>query len=77
MLGLPAESALLATTARRHEVAALRDRLGLAGRRLVVYTGNHDRRQGLPELIQALAAVRARHPRCLLLVVGGQVEARR
>ena len=59
-------------------MAALRARFGLAGRRLVVYTGNFDRRQGLPELIQAMATVRDRHPQCLLLVVGGepaQVEA--
>ncbi len=56
------------------EMAALRARLGLAGRRVVVYTGNYDRRQGLPELVQALAAVRARHPECLLLVVGGEPE---
>jgi glycosyltransferase involved in cell wall biosynthesis len=55
-------------------MAALRARFGLAGRRLVVYTGNYDRRQGLPELIQAMAAVRARHPECLLLVVGGEPE---
>jgi glycosyltransferase involved in cell wall biosynthesis len=55
-------------------MAALRARFGLTGRRLVVYTGNYDRRQGLPELIQAMAAVRARHPQCLLLVVGGEPE---
>jgi glycosyltransferase involved in cell wall biosynthesis len=55
-------------------LAALRAQLGLAGRRLVVYTGNYDRRQGLPELIEAMAAVRARHPECLLLVVGGEPE---
>jgi glycosyltransferase involved in cell wall biosynthesis len=52
----------------------LRAGLGLAGRKLVVYTGNYDRRQGLPELIQAMAAVRARQPECLLLVVGGESE---
>ena len=56
------------------QMAALRARLGLAGRRVVVYTGNYDRRQGLPELVQAMAAVRARHPECLLLVVGGEPE---
>jgi len=55
-------------------MAALRTQLGLADRRLVVYTGNYDRRQGLPELIQAMAAVRDRHPQCLLLVVGGEPE---
>lgn len=46
----------------------------LTGRRLVVYTGNFDRRQGLPELIEAMATVRVRHPECLLLVVGGEPE---
>jgi glycosyltransferase involved in cell wall biosynthesis len=56
------------------EIAALRAGLGLAGRRVVVYTGNYDRRQGLPELVQAMAAVRARRPECLLLVVGGEPE---
>jgi glycosyltransferase involved in cell wall biosynthesis len=55
-------------------MAALRARFDLADRRLVVYTGNYDRRQGLPELIQAMAAVRARHPESLLLVVGGEPE---
>lgn len=55
-------------------MAVLRARFGLAGRRLIVYTGNYDRRQGLPELIEAMAAVRARHPECLLLVVGGEPE---
>jgi glycosyltransferase involved in cell wall biosynthesis len=52
----------------------LRTRFGLAGRRLVVYTGNYDRRQGLLELIQAMALVCARHPSALLLVVGGEPE---
>jgi glycosyltransferase involved in cell wall biosynthesis len=55
-------------------MAALRARFDLADRRLVVYTGNYDRRQGLPELIQAMAVVRASHPECLLLVVGGEPE---
>jgi glycosyltransferase involved in cell wall biosynthesis len=55
-------------------MADLRTRFGLTGRRLVVYTGNYDRRQGLPELIQAMASVRARVPQCLLLVVGGEPE---
>jgi glycosyltransferase involved in cell wall biosynthesis len=56
------------------EMAELRARFGLAGRQVIVYTGNYDRRQGLPELVQAMAAVRARHPECLLLVVGGEPD---
>jgi glycosyltransferase involved in cell wall biosynthesis len=55
-------------------MAALRAGLGLAGRRVIVYTGNYDRRQGLPELVRAMATVRARRPECLLLVVGGEPE---
>jgi glycosyltransferase involved in cell wall biosynthesis len=69
---IPIESANRRPDTDRME--ALRARLGLGGRRLVVYTGNYDRRQGLPELIEAMAAVRARHPECLLLVVGGEPE---
>jgi glycosyltransferase involved in cell wall biosynthesis len=53
---------------------AMRAKLGLVGRKLVVYTGNYDRRQGLSELIGAMAAVHARHPGALLLVVGGEPE---
>jgi glycosyltransferase involved in cell wall biosynthesis len=69
---IPIESSNRPPDAER--MAALRAGLGLAGRKLVVYTGNYDRRQGLPELIQAMAAVRARQPECLLLVVGGEPE---
>ncbi len=53
---------------------AMRAKLGLVGRKLIVYTGNYDRRQGLIELIQAMAAVHARHPSALLLVVGGEPQ---
>ena len=53
---------------------AMRAKLGLVGRRPVVYTGNYDRRQGLLEVVQAMAAVHARHPSALLLVVGGEPE---
>jgi len=52
-------------------MAALRRELGLEGRRLLVYTGNYDRRQGLEALVRAMAAVTARQPAALLLVVGG------
>jgi glycosyltransferase involved in cell wall biosynthesis len=69
---IPIESARRQPDPER--MAALRARFELADRRLIVYTGNYDRRQGLPELIQAMAAVRASHPECLLLVVGGEPE---
>ncbi len=49
-----------------------RKRLGLERARLVVYTGNLDRRQGLPELIEAMPQVLHAHPDAVLLVVGGQ-----
>ncbi|MDX1540536.1 MAG: glycosyltransferase, partial [Geminicoccaceae bacterium] len=52
-------------------VAALRAELGLEGRRLIVYTGNVDRRQGLETLLHAMPAIVERHPDARLLVVGG------
>ena len=52
-------------------MAAYRVEFGLEGRRLLVYTGNYDRRQGLRELIHAMPAVLRRHPDAALLVVGG------
>lgn len=54
--------------------AEYRRELGLEDRRLVVYTGNYDRRQGLEELVQAMVAVRERHREACLLVVGGQPD---
>ena len=53
---------------------ALREQLGLRGRRLIVYTGNYDRRQGLEELVGALPDVVARHHDATLLVVGGRPD---
>jgi glycosyltransferase involved in cell wall biosynthesis/SAM-dependent methyltransferase len=53
---------------------AIRDELGLNGRRLVVYTGNFDRRQGAELLIEAMPEVVARCPDALLLLVGGDPE---
>ena len=53
-------------------MAEYRTELGLADRRLVVYTGNCDRRQGLDELVRALPEVLRRHPDAALLVVGGE-----
>jgi len=53
-------------------MAEYRARLGLEQRRLVVYTGNCDRRQGLDELVRALPEVLRRHPDVALVVVGGE-----
>lgn len=52
-------------------MASLRAELGLGDARLVVYTGNLDRRQGVEELIRAMPAVRARHRDAILLIAGG------
>ena len=53
-------------------MAAYRAELGLAGRRLLVYTGNCDRRQGLRELLRAMPLVLRRRPDAALIVVGGE-----
>jgi glycosyltransferase involved in cell wall biosynthesis len=56
----------------------LRRELGLGTERLIVYTGNFDRRQGVENLIDAMPLVRARFPDSVLLLVGGepdQIEA--
>jgi glycosyltransferase involved in cell wall biosynthesis/ubiquinone/menaquinone biosynthesis C-methylase UbiE len=55
-------------------VEAIRDELGLRGRRLAVYTGNFDRRQGAELLVEAMSDVIARRPDALLLLVGGDPE---
>lgn len=54
------------------KMEAYRAALGLCERRLVVYTGNCDRRQGLEELIGAMPEVARRHPEVALIVVGGE-----
>jgi glycosyltransferase involved in cell wall biosynthesis len=59
-------------------VERLRRELGLTAERLVVYTGNFDRRQGVEILIDAMPLVLARFPDSVLLLVGGephQIEA--
>jgi glycosyltransferase involved in cell wall biosynthesis len=53
------------------EVAALRERWGLAGRRLVLYTGTFGANQGLELAIDAMARVLPRLPDARLLLVGG------
>jgi glycosyltransferase involved in cell wall biosynthesis/ubiquinone/menaquinone biosynthesis C-methylase UbiE len=59
-------------------VERLRRELGLTIERLVVYTGNFDRRQGVETLIDAMPLVLTRVPDSLLLLIGGephQIEA--
>jgi glycosyltransferase involved in cell wall biosynthesis/SAM-dependent methyltransferase len=55
-------------------VARLRRELGLSAERLIVYTGNFDRRQGVESLIDAMPLVLARFPDSVLLLVGGEPE---
>lgn len=52
-------------------VRDLRDQLDLTGAEVVAYTGNFDRRQGVAELVEAMALLAARRPRARLLIVGG------
>jgi glycosyltransferase involved in cell wall biosynthesis len=53
-------------------VAQLRRELGLPDERLIVYTGNFDRRQGVETLVDAMPLLRARFPDAVLLLVGGE-----
>jgi glycosyltransferase involved in cell wall biosynthesis len=53
---------------------ALRTRLGLRGKRLVVYTGTLESYQGLDLLLRAVPEVRAATPDAHFLVVGGTTE---
>ena len=53
-------------------VERLRRELGLPVERLIVYTGNFDRRQGVEALVDAMPLVRARFPDSVLLLVGGE-----
>jgi glycosyltransferase involved in cell wall biosynthesis len=55
-------------------MATIREELGLEDRRLVVFTGNFDRRQGTELLVAAMAEVSGRCPDALLLLVGGDPE---
>jgi len=55
-------------------VAALRQELELGPGPLAVYTGNLDRRQGVPELIEAWPEVRRACPAAQLLIVGGEPD---
>jgi glycosyltransferase involved in cell wall biosynthesis len=53
-------------------VARLRRELGLPAGRLIVYTGNFDRRQGVEALVDAMPLLAARFPDAALLLAGGE-----
>jgi glycosyltransferase involved in cell wall biosynthesis/2-polyprenyl-3-methyl-5-hydroxy-6-metoxy-1,4-benzoquinol methylase len=55
-------------------VERLRRELGLPAERLIVYTGNFDRRQGVETLVDAMPCVLMRFPESVLLLVGGEPE---
>lgn len=55
-------------------VAALRRDFGLGEDPVVLYTGNLDHRQGVQDLVEAMPAVRLRHARARLVIVGGTAE---
>ncbi len=53
------------------QVAALRETLDLAGRRIVLYTGNLEPYQGIDLLIEAAQRLAERRPDAVVLIVGG------
>jgi glycosyltransferase involved in cell wall biosynthesis len=58
---------------RPEEVVALRAELALPpGARVVLYSGTFEPYQGLPQLLAAIPAVRARHPEVVFLLVGAE-----
>jgi PEP-CTERM/exosortase A-associated glycosyltransferase len=56
----------------RPEVGSLRDRLGLRGKRVLLYAGAFQPYEGLPLLIDAMADLTTRVPQAHLVVVGGR-----
>jgi glycosyltransferase involved in cell wall biosynthesis len=67
---VPMEEALRPTAP--DAVAALRRRYGLETRRLAIYTGNFDRRQGVEVLVDAMTAVVRTIPDARLVLIGGE-----
>lgn len=53
------------------ETARIREALDLNGKKVVVYTGNYHRRQGVEGLVEAMAVVGRHHPDSVLVIVGG------
>jgi glycosyltransferase involved in cell wall biosynthesis len=58
----------------RYSLGQLRERLGINGRRPIVYTGSFERYQGIGLLIESTELLRRQHPDLLLLLVGGTPE---
>lgn len=58
------------------ECHAMRERWGLSGRRVLLYTGNFGRNQGLEMAVEAIARVRREVPEALLVLVGGPASGR-
>lgn len=56
---------------RPDAILALRERLGLAGARVVLYTGTLERYQGIELLIESAPAIAAGAPEARFLIVGG------
>jgi glycosyltransferase involved in cell wall biosynthesis len=54
------------------DVSSLRDRLGLRGKRVLLYAGAFQPYEGLPVLIEAMTALISRVPQTHLLIVGGR-----
>jgi len=55
-------------------VAKVRERLGVAGKLAIVYTGNFERYQGLELLFESAQIVVREHPEVIFVMVGGKPE---
>ncbi len=58
----------------KEKAEMLRRNLGLAGRRIVVYTGNLESYQGIDLLVGAFGKVAKKRPEAVLLLVGGEAQ---
>ena len=54
--------------------AQLAERLGLAGRQIILYTGTFERYQGVEMLIASAKLVRDQHPEAVFLLAGGRPQ---
>ncbi|MDF3130684.1 glycosyltransferase family 4 protein [Kiritimatiellaeota bacterium B1221] len=57
--------------------ARLRDQYKLGERPCIVYTGNLEAYQGIPLLVEAMAALRERRPDAVAVIVGGEERHRK
>jgi glycosyltransferase involved in cell wall biosynthesis len=60
--------------AREEEIASIRSRFGLAGRRTILFGGRLSTDKGTRELLRALALLRRKAPDVLLLVAGDEAR---